>query len=181
MSDEEAQLQPDEGNDWYRFTAVECPECAFDAEEIDMSSPQRELPDHNHPVPQHVIDQLKRQDVNIEGLQQETARMFGTITSSLDWLKAAAQNMMHNQEKQSVRISNLEAKIENQVEMRKDLDAVEHRQSRLAKDFVPRDEFESSIHHVEEKIAHGFSNLKWVIGLLIGAVGGLASLILMGG
>ncbi len=146
-----------------------------------MSEMKREdLPAHDHPVPQHVVDQMKRHEMYIDQLQGESARMFGNIEASLEYMKGQNAEINSGWRELSRRIDEQDKKLDRYNNLRERVDIIEQTHDRLSKDFIPREEFNGAVNSLREQIKSGFGNLKWVLGFILLAFGGLASTILLG-
>lgn len=180
---EDAKLIPDEGNVWFRFTAVDCPECAFDMEELNT--------DHSHPVPDHVTDQLKRHEAYIAEFRGESARMWGAVTTDLSYIKSALDKLTNSTERHDQRLDHLEREIHKYNNLRERLDLLEKTHDRLASDFVPRPEFNGALNSIREQsidgdnsikeaLQSGLSSIRWVLGGLVGGMFALAMYLIFG-
>lgn len=141
----------------------------------------RDIPPHDHPVAQHVTDQMKRHEMYIDQLQGESARMFGSIEASLEFIKGQITEINSGWRQLSARLDEQEKKLDRYNNLRERVDIIEQTHDRMAKDYVPRDEFNGALNSLRDQIKTGFANQKWVIGFIILAFGGLASLVLVGG
>lgn len=181
---DDAELIPDNGMSYFRFTLVDCPECVFEMEELNT--------DHSHPTPKHVEDQLNRHEAYIGEFRGESARMWGQVTTDLSYIKKAVDKLAHSTERHDQRLDHLEREIHKYNNLRERLDLLEKMHDRLSSDFVPRPEFNGALNSIREQsvegdasikdaLAAGLSSIRWVLGGLVGGMFALAMYLIFGG
>ena len=182
MEDDEATLIPERAKRFSSDIPVNCPECVFDAEEIDMSDIRREdLPAHDHPVPQHVTDQLKRHEMYIDQLQGENSRMFGSIETGLEFLKGQISEINSGWRELSKRLDEQEKKLDRYNNLRERMDLVEQTHDRLNKDYVPRQEFNGAVGSLRDQLRSSFATMQWILGGVVAAAASIAAYVIFGG
>jgi protein-arginine kinase activator protein McsA len=172
---EDAGLTSDEYKLGGHPVRVDCPECVFEVEE--MPDMEKQVPEHDHPVPQHVTDQLKRHEMYIDQLQGENARMFGQIESALEYIRQAVDSQAQKTDANSVRLGHIEREIGKYNNVKERVDLLEETHKRLSSEYVPRAEFNGALASIRDSI----NTLKWILGGFIAGTFALAMYMIFGG
>jgi len=165
---EDAGLTPDISKLGGHPLRVDCPECVFEVEE--MPDMEKQVPEHDHPVPQHITDQIKRHEMYIDQLQGENARMFGNIETTLDYIRRAVDEQARYTDKHDERLDHIERKLDLYNNVKERVDLLEETHKRLSSDFIPRSEFNGALSSIRDSIA----TFKWIFGGFVAGTFALA-------
>lgn len=148
-----AELESTESRRGFGLVGVRADEIIEEAQEIDMDEIKRgDIPAHDHPVPQHVVDQIKRHEMYIDQLQGENARMFGNIESSLVWIKKALVDGNDTTRKLSSDLEILSRRVDAYNHVKERTDTIENTIDGLGVAFVPREEWQSAVSALRDQI-----------------------------
>ena len=181
MDDQYAQLIDDNRRRFYTSMAIECPECIDELEEIPMpEQSSNNIPAHDHAVPQHVTDQLKRHEMYIDQLQGENARMFGNIETSLEYTKREIHTIQSTWKEVSARLEEHGRKLDAYNNLRERIDVIEQTHDQLAKDFIPRGEFNGAVGSLRDQLRSNFATMQWVLGGILAFATGIGGYLIFG-
>jgi tetrahydromethanopterin S-methyltransferase subunit G len=174
---DEAYLTEDFSKRIGQSLAVYCPECVFEMEDVMDNIRREDLPEHDHPAPQYIVDQIKRHEMYIDQLQGENARMFGQIEMSLKYIREAVDKQAQQTDHHDSRLDHIERKLDVYNEVKTRVDTLETTHKQLSGEYIPRQEFNGALSSIRDSIGI----LRWMFGGFVAGVFAFASYVIFGG